>query len=149
MIKDRLKEIELRITELSDYFQVSRPTMYKFIEAYDNGQYSLIHQPILNLFRYIDSDSLIGKKSAIAFIIQNTAEKKMPNAQLSLQSEHDSIKNQFIELILTKSEFDDMIKYALKIYPLIHKRQLSDTEISLLKPYDDIRLLMNLNMGDD
>lgn len=148
MIKDRLKEIELKITELSDYFQVSRPTMYKFIDAYDNGEYLIIHQPILDLFRYIDSDSLIGKKSAIAFIIQNTVENKSLDTQSMLKNNDNSIKNQFIELILTKSDFDDMVEYALKIYPLINKRQLSDVEINLLKPYDNIQLLMNLNMGD-
>lgn len=148
MIKDRLKEIELKITELSDYFQVSRPTMYKFIDAYDNGEYLIIHQPILDLFRYIDSNSLIGKKSAIAFIIQNTVENKSLDTQSMLKNNDNSIKNQFIELILTKSDFDDMVEYALKIYPLINKRQLSDVEINLLKPYDNIQLLMNLNTGD-
>ncbi|TWV83929.1 hypothetical protein [Moraxella sp. VT-16-12] len=148
MIKDRLKEIELKITELSDYFQVSRPTMYKFIDAYDNGEYLIIHQPILDLFRYIDSDSLIGKKSAIAFIIQNTVENKSLDTQSMLKNNDNSIKNQFIELILTKSDFDDMVEYALKIYPLINKRQLSDVEINLLKPYDNIQLLMKLNTGD-
>lgn len=32
MLKERLKEIDLRIAELADYLQISRPTMYKFID---------------------------------------------------------------------------------------------------------------------
>ena len=54
MIKERLKDIDLKITELSDYMQISRPTMYKFIEAYDDGNSSIINKHVLKLFKYID-----------------------------------------------------------------------------------------------
>ena len=54
MMKERLKEMELKITELSDYLQISRPTMYKFIEAYDTGDNSIINKNVLKLFKYID-----------------------------------------------------------------------------------------------
>ena len=35
MLRERLKNMEIKITELADYLQISRPTMYKFIEYYD------------------------------------------------------------------------------------------------------------------
>ena len=30
MLQQRLRELEIKITELSEYLQISRPTLYKF-----------------------------------------------------------------------------------------------------------------------
>lgn len=152
MIKERLKDIELKITELSDYLQISRPTMYKFIEAYDSGDNSTVNKNVLKLFKYIDENPLIGKKSVVSYILTNLVEEK----ELGDSSENrlynqikryiianpESTKTQFIELTIQKTDFDDAIKYLLKIYPLLRKRKLSDEEIAFLKPYDDIANLL-------
>ena len=41
----------------------------------------------------------------------------------------ESAKSQFIGVIVQKTDFDDVIKYLLKVYPLLRKRKLSDEEI--------------------
>ena len=68
--------MELKITELSGYLQLSRPTMYKFIEAYDVGDRSVINKHVLKLFKYIDENPLIGKRTVISYILTNSVEKK-------------------------------------------------------------------------
>lgn len=76
MLKERLKDIELKITDLSEYLKISRPTLYKFIEAYDTGNYSVINPQILNLFEYIEKNELAGKTKIINYILNNMFEKK-------------------------------------------------------------------------
>lgn len=158
MIKDRLKDMELKITELSDYLQISRPTMYKFIDTYDAGDTSTINKHILKLFKYIDENPLIGKKTVISYILNNLVEEKelgnfSENRLYNLIKRYiisnpESAKSQFIELIVQKTDFDEVIKYLLKIYPLLRKRKLSDKEIEILKPYDDIRKFIEYE-GED
>lgn len=126
--------------------------MYKFIEAYDSGDNSTVNKNVLKLFKYIDENPLIGKKSVVSYILTNLVEEK----ELGDSSENrlynqikryiianpESTKTQFIELTIQKTDFDDAIKYLLKIYPLLRKRKLSDEEIAFLKPYDDIANLL-------
>ena len=157
MIKERLKDIDLKITELSDYMQISRPTMYKFIEAYDDGNSSIINKHVLKLFKYIDENPLIVKKTVVSYIFTNlveekelgdTAENRIYNQiKRYLISNPESVKSQFIELVVQKTDYDDAIKYLMKIYPLLRKRKLSDEEVEFLKPFDDIRIMLD-KIGD-
>ena len=38
-------------------------------------------------------------------------------------------------------------QYLMKIYPLLRKRKLSDEEVEFLKPFDDIRIMLD-KIGD-
>lgn len=69
MIKDKLKELDIKITELAKYLQISRPTMYKYIECYDLGQEELVDKQIAKLFDYISKNDLIDKVNVINFIL--------------------------------------------------------------------------------
>ena len=69
MLRDRLKELDLKITEMADYLQLSRPTMYKFIECYDNKEFSSINKNVLKLFNYINENELVGKKNVVNYIL--------------------------------------------------------------------------------
>ena len=73
MIKDRLKDLEIKITELADYLQMSRTTLYKFIEAYDSGNKRDVNSSVLKLFNYIEKNELIGKRNVINYILNNMA----------------------------------------------------------------------------
>lgn len=153
MIKERLKEIELKITELSEYLNISRPTMYKFIDSFDNGNRESINQRVLKLFNYLEENPLAGRRATISFILANLTEQQ----QIAFSTENtdflpvkkyltensESTKSKFIQLAVQKSDFDDIITYLLKIYPLLRKRRLTEEEIALLKPYDDIREIID------
>ena len=69
MIRQRLKELDIKITEIAEYLQFSRTTMYKFIEAYDSGDYGEINKRVLALFHYIDDNDLIDKRNVINFVL--------------------------------------------------------------------------------
>ena len=105
------------------------------------------------------SDGLnkIGKKTVVSYILTNlveekelgdTAENRIYNQiKRYLISNPESVKSQFIELVVQKTDYDDAIKYLMKIYPLLRKRKLSDEEVEFLKPFDDIRIMLD-KIGD-
>ena len=37
-IREQLKEKDIKITELADYLGITRPTLYKFIDIFDDGK---------------------------------------------------------------------------------------------------------------
>ena len=57
--KPPLQQNDIKITELAKYLQISRPTMYKYIECYDLGQEELVDKQIAKLFDYISKNDLI------------------------------------------------------------------------------------------
>lgn len=149
MIKERLKEIDLKITDLSDYLKISRPTLYKFIEAYDSKDYASINKHVFELFSFINKNPLVGKKATINYILTNLVDEKelgeeqdnslFNQLKKTIINTPDSKKTQFLKILITKTDYDDICNYLVDIYPLLRKRNLTEKEIELLKPYDEIR----------
>ena len=151
MLREKLRDIDLRITELADYLQISRPTMYRYIELYDSNEYDEINKKVLKLFNYIMTNPLVGKKVVINYILTNLVEVKeleckdeasdLTTIRRFILDNPNSNKSEFIKIITEKKVFDNVISYLIDIYPLIKKRKLTDEEIEKLKLYDEINSL--------
>ena len=119
MLREKLKEIELRITELADYMRVSRPTMYKFIESYDLNNFDIIRKDVLALFNFIENNELVGKKNVVNYILTNLVDINERDEQASLFatlktyiiSNPESKKSKFLTECCLKDEFCDVIYY--------------------------------------
>ncbi len=152
LLRDRLKEMDFKITELSDYLQISRPTMYKFIENYDNADFDQINKKVLKLFNYINEHELAGKKSVLNYILSNLVDIKDVGDENEMDiikkikkyviSNPESKKSQFIVTCTTKNIFDDIIYYLMDIYPLLSKRKLTVEEENKIKPYIELKELL-------
>ena len=148
MLDDRLKQLDIKITELANYLDISRPTMYKFIESYDNGEFGSINNKVLKLFDYISSSELIGKNNVINYILNNIAEVKeleakedislFKNVRRYMLSNPESEKSKFLDMVCKKTNYDVVIHYLVEITPLLKKKSLLPEELELLKPYNDI-----------
>jgi len=155
MIRERFKSMELKITDLSDYLHMSRTTIYNFMDAYDKGEKSIISQKVLKIFDYVTNNPSAGKKKVIAFIlsditgnmerIDNAANTALSPVMKYLAEYPESPKAEFIQLAVSTSDFDSILEYLLKVYPLLRNRRLSDAEIEFIKPYDDIRNIIEGN----
>lgn len=148
MLRERLKEMELRITELADYLQVSRPTMYKCIEYYDDAKYSRINKDVLALFNYIDENELAGKKNVINFILNNLVSVKETEDEYSaiigniknvLRANPDSKKSKFIADCLFADEFSEIIYFLADVASVIKKKRPSACEKQRLQTYLEIK----------
>lgn len=146
MIRQRLKDMELKITDLADYLQITRPTLYKFIDMYDSNEFDAINKKVLRLFNYIEKNTLAGKKVVINYILTNLVDVKelgdkkekeiYAKVKKYLIECPESSKTKFIEYIIQKNEFDEIIDYLIEIIPLIKKRKMTEEEIKKLKPYN-------------
>ncbi len=148
MLEERLKELDIKKTELANYLDISRPTMYKFIEYYETGQFDNINKKVLKLFDYITNNNLIGKNNVINYILTNIADVKelevkeetalFKEIRRYVLNNPDSEKSQFLELACKKTNYDLVIHYLMDITPLLKKKTLTDEEVEMLKPYNDI-----------
>lgn len=71
-MREQLKEIGFRLTELAEYLGLSRPTLYKYIECYEAGDYGQIRPDVLLFFGFLESNPGVDKRSAMQFIIAHT-----------------------------------------------------------------------------
>lgn len=148
MLRERFKALDLKITELADYLQISRPTMYKFMDMYEAKDYANINKKVLKLFDYINDNELIGKKNVVNYILTNLADVKelgekedtidIKSVKKYLISNPDSEKSQFIIKCCKKSGYDMFIHYIMEIAPLLKKKDLSEEELNKLNPYREI-----------
>jgi hypothetical protein len=148
MIKERLKELDIKITELANYLQISRPTMYKFIDSYDSGKKSEVSNSVLKLFDYIEESELIAKKNVINYILntmvtisendESEVNEIMSIIREYISSNSNSEKTQFITKIITTTQFDTVIHYLIEISPLLKKRKLTDSEKEKMLMYNSI-----------
>ena len=130
-IMNRFKESDIKTSELANYLQISRPTLYKYFELYDNKKYFEINAKSLQLFKFVDSHPLAGKTVIIAYIINELSD-------ISDEVEEKTPKQEFINLIRNNDLFDDVIKYLLKVSKVINKAKKTKEEDRLLEPYNSI-----------
>ena len=144
MLKERLKSMDLRLTELADYLQISRPTMYKYIDYYEEKNFDQINKNVLKLFNYIMENELIGKKNVINFVLTNLVdiggggeqeEKTLSAVKKLLTSNPESKKSKFIGLCVAGDTFDRLIYYLVDIKPLLEKKKPNAEEQKILQPY--------------
>lgn len=143
MIKNRLKEIDLRITEIAEYLQLSRPTVYKFINCYDKKQFKMIDDKALKLFNFIEENEFVGKRGAISYILNDLSDvaESFGTAEgvlKYLRENPDSKKSRFITECAETDTFDSVIYYLADIIPLLNKSGLTDSEKELVKPYNEL-----------
>lgn len=147
-IKNRLKELDIKITELANYLQISRPTMYKFIDLYDSGNKKDVNPSVVKLFDYISKSELIGKRNVINYIlskmstVQNMDTDETNELLLKIKEyvveNPNSEKTQFIIKSIEQSQFDIIIHYLMDIVPLLKKKKLTQQEENKLQPYKNI-----------
>ena len=149
MLRERMREMDLRVTELSDYLQVSRPTMYKFIEYYDEQKFELINKKVLKLFNYISENEFIGKKTVISYILNHLAEikplgDKSEISVITKLKKHfvenpESKKSKFLEICVTTTYFDDIIAFLTDVSDASRKRKRNAEEKDVLDIYESFK----------
>ncbi|MBQ8684900.1 MAG: hypothetical protein IJ514_01865 [Clostridia bacterium] len=145
MLKEKIKEMDLRVTELADYLQLSRPTMYKFIEYYDQENFGSINKSVLKLFNFISENELVGRKAVIAYILNNLVEVKPlgENTEVSLLNRlrkylvanPDAKKSKFIENCVLNEDFDEILCYLYEASVLLKKKSLTEADKVFLETY--------------
>ena len=69
-IINKIKKLDIRLTEIATYLNYSRPSIYKFLEDYQNTRFAGLPHIVKETFDFIVKTSTINKLSVIEFIIQ-------------------------------------------------------------------------------
>lgn len=115
-MKELLKELGIKVTELSQYMRMSRPTLYKYLEAYDGGDSSVIPEKVLKFFKYLDRHKSITKEQVIAMAIFTFGDSD-PSDRLGyvrtylLRAGKDNPKVELMYWLVSSKELDDLVPY--------------------------------------
>lgn len=133
-----LKEMELRLIDLADLLQISRPTTYKFIELYEIGQRDKLSKEVLKIFDFIVENSDKTKLDVIAFVINHL---RKPNLDANKKSDivkklvkgDDVVKANFIDRLVEVEVFDPILPYMLECEKILSAKNKKVTSNELLK----------------
>ena len=142
-MREKMREMDLRITELSEYFHISRVTLYKYIDMYESGTKDGIDSKVRDLFDYIEKTPNIGKRNVVNWILLNTTSGSNNKSDdlVNLVNHYQSNKNRsedkikFLKTILSNPEVDVLIPYLNSCMELLEKESLSNDEVIQLSKF--------------
>ena len=141
-MREKMRKMDLRITELSEYLNISRVTLYKYINMYERGTKDGMDLQVRNLFDYIEKTPNIGKRNVMNWLLVNIVEQNDNSGDLvSLVNQYQSSdsrsddKIKFLNYIILRSEMDSLIPYFNSCMDLLAKESLSDNEIIQLSKF--------------
>lgn len=150
MIKSRLKELDIKITELANYLSISRPTMYKFIEMYDGGEKKELTKSMCELFDYIEKNKLIDKKNVINYILKNDADlRKTEPSDNDDSIMNREIKSAIVEYISVNDDADEIINYIIDSLKSSKKKKPTKKDQSRIESLKRIQGIINVNLKED
>ena len=125
-IRDKLKEAQMRLVELATYLDISRPTLYKYLELYENKEYNEIDKKCFDLFSFIDNNKNIQRHIIMEYLINKVIPLKETNGsdieviswvrKLSESfNDNDKKKLKIIGIIASSNKFDDIIDALVKL----------------------------------
>lgn len=132
MMKDRLRELNIKLTELSDYVGISRPTLYKYIESYDGGDFGSIRTEVLELFRYLDTPG-IRKEQALTYMISlsngnSSDDRDIIRNYLTDRNASDE-KIQLMKKLSGPTYLDELIPYLNNCLDILSKSTVTEEEL--------------------
>lgn len=73
-MKDTMRGLGIKMTEMAEYLKISRPTLYKYIDMFESGRTDVLPIDIASVFRYIESAKCTTKEQAVSFMIDSRSE---------------------------------------------------------------------------
>ena len=133
-LRDRLRELGIKIVDLASMLDISRPTLYKHIESYETNALENLDFSYIALFNYITQNEFINAKNVFIYITQNILRLKEKDFQNKVAITGNAQKDAFITLLLESNRFDDLLGYFVSCYELLEKDTLSDESRAFLQP---------------
>ncbi|MBD5167376.1 MAG: hypothetical protein HDT11_00550 [Helicobacter sp.] len=139
LLRDKMREIDLRLVDLAQFLELSRPTVYKFIDYYETGQRDRLEPKILRLFDFISQAP--SKASVMSYVIENIVKPKEQTPQdrehqiANLLKKENKVKIEFINRIAESQVFDPILDYLLQCEMILAQgKALEEQEIAILEP---------------
>ena len=149
-MKARMRELNIKMTELSEYIKVSRPTLYKYIESYESGDLESIPDRVVSLFRLMDRPE-VTKEQVIASIIsifredEGTETGEAVRRYVSDPSSSPS-KIEFLEKVASTDCLDSIIPYLNDCIDILSGDTIDDDQAYQVARLVLLRSKVNRNL---
>ena len=149
-MKARMRELNIKMTELSEYIKVSRPTLYKYIESYESGDLESIPDRVVSLFRMMDRPE-VTKEQVIASIIstfredEGTETGEAVRRYVSDPSSSPS-KIEFLEKVASTDCLDSIIPYLNDCIDILSGDTIDDDQAYQVARLVLLRSKVNRNL---
>ena len=133
-MKERLRELGIKTTELSEYMRISRPSLYKYIELYEAKETSAIPEKVLRAFRYIDRYKSLTKEQIIVFVIcefsdiNNSDKKETIRRYLLLHGPNDA-KIGLMYALITTDSLDGLVPYLTESAAILEEPAIGESDL--------------------
>ncbi len=132
-MKERMRELGIKLTEMAEYLKISRPTLYRYIELYGTNDESELPPGVLSLFRFMETPG-ITKEQVISFMIGESGGASDSEAKDSIRryvtSRPDSDpKIRLIDALIKSSCMDAIIPYLTNSIEIISRGPKNDSEV--------------------
>ena len=133
-MKERLKDLGIRTTELSGYMKLSRPSVYKYIDLYESGEFRSIPEKVLRTFKYIDRYKSLSKEQIVAYIIYEFSEfeksdKKETIRNYLMNKGASDAKIELMYRLITTDSLDDIVPYLSNAATLLDQGGMDQSEL--------------------
>ena len=133
-MKERLHDLGIKTTELSQFMKISRPSLYKYIELYESKDYKIIPEKVLRVFKYIDKYKNITKEQVITYTISefselNTSDKKETIRNFLIAKGTGNPKIELMYLLVTTESLDDIVQYLVNAARLLDEGDLDESAL--------------------
>ena len=132
-MKERLHELGIKMTELAGYMKISRPSLYKYVESYEDGDFKSVPEKVLRTFKFIDRFKTLTKENLITYVICEFSDPSESNPKesirkyLMMRADNDP-KIELMFRLVSSDWLDPIIPYISNCINIASKENMSDSE---------------------
>lgn len=127
-LRARLRELDLKIIELSELLDISRPTLYKHIECYEASELDKLPPHIISLFNYLQNP-YINKHNVLSYIVDNI---------IRVKGAKSDVKERFKAMIDSTNAFNEVLEYLLICNQILQAPHIADSDKERLAPLENL-----------
>ena len=133
-MKEQLRGLGIKTTELSEFMKISRPSLYKYIELYESKEYKQIPEKVFRVFKYVDKYKNLTKEQIIAYTIgefsdTETSDKKEAVRNYLLNKGMNDSKIDLMYVLATTDSLDAVVQYLASAGKILDEGDLDDSKI--------------------
>lgn len=133
-MKEKLRNLGIKTTELSKFMKISRPSLYKYIELYESKEYKQIPEKVFRVFKYVDKYKNLTKEQIIAYTISEfsdteTSDKKEAVRNYLLNKGMNDSKIDLMYVLATTDSLDAVVQYLASAGKILDEGDLDDSKI--------------------
>lgn len=141
-MKEQLRELGFRLTELADLLHISRPTLYKYIELYESGDYDGIRGDVLMLFGYISANAGATKREVLQYMVHNigfldegSTDRTEAVATVIARSGCSRQKLDLIMSMVNSDCLDSIVPYLLEVVRILGEDDPTEKDVEMVSKF--------------